>query len=156
MDPVTALSLVSSVIAIIDFSCKLASRFREARAVAVGRSQTTNDVSKLTENLQQSLTRMDVQRAKPRATSDSVGTLQALVPPGSEAQLVVISTECQKLAQSLVTLLSTFEAQEPGSRASRWRAEARYMRKQGDMADIVKRLNKYKAELQLQVILNIR
>ena len=128
LDPLTALSVVGSVISIIDFGCKLLSQSQEiyqSRSGAtkdnVTHAEITSDIRMLYKDLKENNQRFQ------RSNADDIA-LGALID------------KCDQEAINLLELLDTLKVDPNATQWTSFRKAIRSARKKGKVEDIEKRL----------------
>lgn len=145
LDPLTALSVASSVVQFVDFGIKLVTEGYELYEKG-GLLQNdeielvTKDLTRLTKNL----------AAKPSFERNYS------VVSGDERELQNLASSCQQLGDQLLSLLASLKPRQPQSGLESFRKAVRSMRKRGTVTDIEKRLERFQKQLVTHLIAILR
>ncbi len=146
LDPLSALSLASSIVQFVDFGIKLVSDGYELydRGSLENNDeieQATRDLTQLTENL-----------ATPSQNfAEQSGT--AIRPPSKdERRLQDVAEACKELGDQLLLVLEELKPRERQNGLESFRKVLRGFRKKGKVQDIEKRLKKLQDQLALHLI----
>lgn len=153
MDPLSALSVASSVVQFVQFGCSLVSKGQEIYDSEGGSllkhvecEEATNRLVELTEKLRPAL--RDCRANKPAPAGDI----------GSVAAIEDICDNCLAISKELIALLGKLRVKEDCKRR-KWfsfRQALRSVWSKGDLDAIEKRLLACKKELDSHLIANIR
>jgi len=147
MDPLTALSLASSVIQIVDFSSKIISKSYQIYGSADGITGDTADIRTVTKHLK-SIHDDLATRLQQRSSS---GTLDE-----DEKALVTICEECRLIGEDLLKCLRTLEV--TWGRFEKWKSVWKAfesMWKKGDLDALAAKLGKFQQQLNNRLLLSI-
>lgn len=147
MDPLSALSVAGTVVQFVDFSVKILSTTNKLYNSASGNlpaheelEYVTTDISRLATKLSQPLRDKGV----PAASSQP------------RADLEDICTKCGEIAQDLLTRLKSIKIEEKNGvwQSFRYALKATWAKK--DLDDLVKRLNTFRASLEMRILAGLR
>ena len=145
MDPLTALSLASSVVQFIDFGLKILERGAEIKRSADGAVAQNEAIEDATRDLQNLLLKLRIQ---PQA---STGT--SLIQ--EQVSLERLVKGCEETGSQLLTKLETLKSRSKG----RWntiRAALISAWSEKYVQEIFERLTTYQRELSLNVLVSLR
>ena len=136
LDPLSSLSLASSVVQFIDFSCKLLSDGLELYATGAlekndGLEQITKNLARVTEGL----TGKNIPPEEPRS--------------GDELALEELAGSCKVLADQLLDILLGLRPKKPHNGLDSFRKALRAVKQKGKIEGIEDRLNKLQNQLCL-------
>lgn len=147
MDPISALSIACNIVQLIDFGCEVVSETRKLYHAAGGASEdtltlkaVTSDLTDLTKTLRSSL----------RTASNG-----ALLSADAQ-RLEKLGAGCADTADELQELLKTLTLQGHATRWKALQATFRGVRSKGRKEDIMKRLQNYREEFNLRVVIGLR
>lgn len=147
LDPLTAFSLASGVVQLVDFSCKIISKGYEISRSKDGITDDIADIKTVTEHLgsvNDDLTR----RLQQRKSSGSLDE--------DEKELVKICEECRLIGKDLLERLKTLEVKHGGH--MKWKSLLKAfesMWKKGDLDAVAATLSKYQEQLNHRLLLSI-
>lgn len=136
MDPFSAISLVASIIAFVDFGTELISAAREISIT--GMTKTNAQIEFLSTNMEALL--IDLETRKP-ASAMSV----------DELRLSKLAEECQGISQDLRKLLDKIRARDPKSKRQRFASIVKDVWMKNEKQDLEDRLDKCRQQLHLQL-----
>jgi len=139
MDPVTAVGFAASILTFIDFSHKVITG-----TIEVFKSGSTSENVYISEVIGDLKDATEELRKRPTGKSHH------------EKALHQLSIPCQELAQQLINLLKQLST-TPGQ--SKWvsvRVALRSMRKNGEVVELEKKLDKYRSQILLRLIQIVR
>jgi hypothetical protein len=139
LDPLSALSLASSVVQFIDFGCKLVSEGCElykkgASGKNDGLEQVTKDLARVTDGL--------TKRGVPPAAKYSE----------DELVLQELAGSCKLIADELLGILEELKPQKSQNGLESFRKALRSARKKGKIQDVGHRLDKLQNQLSFRLI----
>jgi hypothetical protein len=137
MDPLSALSLASSVIQFVDFTSKLISDSFEVCSSISGTTSETADLSTIITDLGIVTRRLSVHSGKPG--SDDEIALSDLV------------SKCRRLSDDLLKVLNKLKSKNPQSKWESVRVIWASMQKREQVASMEKRVNSYRNEILLRI-----
>jgi hypothetical protein len=142
MDPLTAIGLVSNIVAFIDLGTKLLKGAREVRASLPGTTEENRSREVLVDEIKAFSSKL--------LAPDDTGFV------GRDKQLCNLAEECRILSTQLIELLGKIKARDPKSkRESVWLSvKNRYYEK--DRQDLEQRLDSCQTQLGLQLNFLIR
>ncbi len=151
LDPLTALSVASSVIQFVDFGVKLVSD--GAELYEKGRLGNNNELELITKDL----TRL----TEDIATSTQPGQTHSGKPPSKdEHALRELATSCKKIGEQLLDLLESLKVEKSGKMledgVASFRKALRNARKKGQIQNVEKRLKKMEDQLNINILALIR
>ncbi|KAE8447855.1 hypothetical protein EG329_010084 [Mollisiaceae sp. DMI_Dod_QoI] len=146
LDPLTALSLASSIVQFVDFGIKLVSDGYELYARGSLKSndeveQATRDLTQLTQNL----------AIPSQSFAERSGTATRL-PSKDERRLQEIAEACKELGDQLLLTLEELKPRESQNGLESFRKTLRGVKKRGKVQDIEKRLKKMQDQLALHLL----
>jgi hypothetical protein len=154
MDPITAVGFAASILTFIEFGYEIVTGTLE-----IAKSGSTS------ENIHVSVVIGDLHEvvkslSPPPSNSSTIplGNLpgKSSAMSGHERALERLAEKCQELSNELVTLLENLSI-APGS--SLWasaRVSLRNMRKKGKIADLENKLDKYRSEILVRIVLMLK
>jgi hypothetical protein len=145
MDPLTALSLASSVVQFIDFGLKILERGTEIKRSVDGAVAQNEAIEDTTRDLQNLLMKLRIQ--------PQTSTGASLIP--EQVSLERLVKGCEETGSQLLTKLETLKSRSKG----RWntiRAALISAWSEKDVQEIFERLKTYQRELSLNVLVSLR
>lgn len=139
MDPITAVSFAASILTFIDFGYKIVTG-----ALEIVKSGSTSDNAH---------------------TSTVINYFHEIVkplsehPPGKsehEEALKKLAEECKQVSQELVKLLDKLTTNPGCSLWTSARVSLRSMRKKGEVVDLENKLDKYRSQILMRLVLILR
>ena len=154
MDPITAVGFAASILTFIDFGYEIVTGTLEI--VKSGSTSENIHVSVVIGDLHEVVKSLSPPPVNPPSTP--LGNLPGKPSAISvhESALKRLAEKCQELSNELVTLLKNLSA-APGS--SLWvsaRVALRNMRKKGKVADLEDKLDKYRSEMLVRIVLMLK
>jgi hypothetical protein len=154
MDPITAVGFAASILTFIDFGYEIVTGTLE-----IAKSGSTSEnihVSVIIGDLHEVVKFLSPPPNNPPSTAlgNLPGKSSAL--SGHETALKGLAEKCQELSKELVTLLENLSI-APGS--SLWksaRVALRNMRKKGKVTDLEDKLDKYRSEMLIRIVLMLK
>ena len=143
LDPLTAISLASSVVQFVDFSVKLVSTGHEL--YEKGSLANNDEVERITQDLAHLAEELGADRPP-----------SAKQPSPDEIALQNLAGSCKELADEMMDVLKTLKVQKTKSGLEIVRKSLKSMRKKGKIQDIEKRLEKIRDELNLRLTAILR
>ena len=147
LDPLSAFSLASSIVQIIDFSIKLIEHGHElydkgALAKNSELEQATEDLTLLSEAL---------------ASSPKLGLDGKQIPYNSdEVALQELAQSCQTLGQELLSILETLKPQKPRNGIESFRKAVKAIEKSGKIESLERRLSKLQDQVNTRILAILR
>jgi hypothetical protein len=152
MDPISALSLASNVIAFVDFGCKVLSQTRQIYKSVNGTlsdnvfvGSLTDDLLALTTNLENSM-----------SSKSSNGYLDE--SSGDDLAVTDLCRKCRSIAAELLTRLNKVKVKE-GSTHRNWQSFKTALRAtwgREEMDTLANQLSEIRSEIEFRVLLNFR
>ncbi|KAK1753868.1 P-loop containing nucleoside triphosphate hydrolase [Echria macrotheca] len=143
MDPISALSIATGIVAFIDFGGKLIKLFIEVRKSEAGRPDVLSSLEVESRDLSK-------HAADARAR---ISTLRTRYPRQAES-FTRLDAECRAAETELRNLVSSLTAQ-PGTGRARMAVAFRGLLKQGDLKDLITRLRKMQEQIMMNVVMCI-
>jgi len=154
LDPLTSLSVASSVVQFVDFAIKLLSD--GAELYEKGTLANHDELELVTKDLT-------------RLTDDIISTTQsgqtqyrgAEQPPSKdEVALLELAASCQKIGEQLLALLESLKVQKSGNALENgltsFRKAVRSAKKKGQIQNLEKRLKKMQDQLSISILALLR
>lgn len=139
MDPLSAISLVSSVITFIDFGYEIISAAREVRSSVTGTTTANNHMEFLN-------TRMEAVATDLVAAKSTQGSMSA-----DARRLTELADKCLELSNDLKKLLDKLRANNPKSKRQVFSAILQNVRKKDQKRDLEARMDQCRQQLHLQL-----
>lgn len=146
MDPLSALSVASSVVQFVDFANKLVSGSYEIYQSATGEAERSYELRTITNRL------VRLNKTLEKSLSDPPG--QQLLP--SEKDLLPLCRKCTEVAKKLLDALNKLTVQ---SRVRVWSSFCQALRmvwSQGDIDELQKRLDAFKQQVSMHLLVSLR
>jgi hypothetical protein len=154
MDPITAVGFAASVLSFIDFGYEIVTGTLE---IAKSGSTSQNiHVSVVIGDLREVVKSLSPPPNNPPSTPLGNPPGKSSAMSGHERALKGLAEKCQDLSNELVALLENLSI-APGS--SLWtsaRVSLRNMRKKGKVADLEDKLDKYRSEMLVRIVLMLK
>lgn len=141
MDPITAISLVSSILTFIDYANKIVSGTYEVYKSVTGTTE---------ENAHIETIMSDLREATDDLESDLVGKTK------HERALKELASKCEKLSAELLCLLEKLTASGQHSTWKSLKVKIMSMRKEKEVAGMEKRLGEYRSQILLRLTLMLK
>lgn len=141
MDPLSALSLASTIVQFVDFSIELVQSTKQIYESTSGANSQNEDYISSATELQRLCQRLCVSKASPDSP----------LSPDQEA-LNTLATRCQRISKDLIALL---ERTKPSDRESKWRcfvAAIKTHLKRGESELLLRRLAECRSQLEIQIL----
>lgn len=146
MEPLTALSLTSNVIQLVDFSCKLFSKSRSIYASASGSDAEYNEVELVTKDL----------RRLTKEVQDSLTAASVAPASRHEQPLFELSKSCETIAEELLEALSSVQVRGKKTRFKSILKALESIWKREEIEERMKRLSNIRDELNIRVLFELR
>jgi hypothetical protein len=147
MDPLSALSVAGTVVQFVDFSIKILSTTHKLYNSASGNLPAHEELEYVTTDISRFATKL-------RQPLRGHGVPASSSQPG--ADLEDICTKCDEVAQDLLTRLNGLKIQKKNGvwQSFRYALMATWARE--DLDDLVRRLNAFKALLEMRILAGLR
>lgn len=143
MDPMSGLSVATSVIQFVDFTVKLVQDAHEIYVSATRDSERNSELKAVTHSLVQ-------------LNKDLEKSLNAKSKSPSDAQLVPLCAQCNELAQKLIDALNKLSVQ---SRSRAWGSFQQALKtiwNQSDIDGLQRRLDSFRQQLTMHLLVSLR
>ena len=145
LDPLTALSVAGTIVQFVDFSSKLLAKSREIYESASGASIDNNQLEAIAKDLEG----LNARLRKPLPSQQSLDD--------SDISLVKLGEQCAGVAAELIHALEELKVR--GTTHLRWksfRKALKSVRKREEVEAITLRLQNFREELNLHILVNLR
>jgi len=145
LDPLTALSVAGTIVQFVDFSSKLLAKSREIYESASGASIDNNQLEAIAKDLEG----LNARLRKPLPSQQSLGEY--------DISLVKLGEQCAGVAAELIHALEELKVR--GTTHLRWksfRKALKSVRKREEVEAITLRLQNFREELNLHILVNLR
>jgi len=148
MDPLSSLSIASSLVQLIDFAARLVSGTYRIHTTASGERGSNSDVKFITDNLQE--LNNDI--------CDSLSTSMALAPGASlrHSEIIVLCSQCDEVAKQLISVLVKLDAKKGQGVWRSARQALLTLLSHDQLGRLQRRLDTFRQQISMHILISLR